>query len=226
MSERETVRLYANAARRYDRLTGLMSFGSGPWYRRRVVNSMKMPFGGTALDLGSGTGGLALAMQDSMGDDARVIAMDTSAEMLSEARRCGVRDTLEGSMNDIPLADNSMDGVVCGYAIRYATDLSKTLKEIRRVLKPGAPVVLLEMTIPASTIGKTMASLMIRRVSPAAMTVCCASRGVGDLMRHFWDSVSTFPPPEKVVGLLEDVGFNRIRKHGPWGMLVEYRANA
>ena len=68
---------------------------------------MKMPFGGTALDLGSGTGGLALAMQDSMGDDARVIAMDTSAEMLSEARRCGVRDTLDGSMNDIPLADNS-----------------------------------------------------------------------------------------------------------------------
>ena len=224
MSEHDTLRLYANAARRYDRLTGLMSFGSGPWYRRRVVASMKMPQGGVALDLGSGTGGLALAMQDSMGDDSRVIAMDTSAEMLSEARRCGVRETVEGSMNDIPLEDDSVDGVVCGYAIRYATDLKKALEEIRRVLKPGAPVVLMEMTIPESLIGRTMASLVIRRVSPMAMTVCCGSRGVGDLMRHFWESVAAFQSPSEVVALLEEVGFSRVRKYGPWGMLVEYRA--
>ena len=226
MSEHETLRLYANAARRYDRLTGIMSFGSGPWYRRRVVASMNMPPGGTALDLGSGTGGVALAMQESMGNDARVIAMDTSAEMLREAKRCGVRETVEGSMNDIPLEDNSVDGVACGYAIRYATNLKKSLEEIRRVLKPGAPVVLMEMTIPESAIGRTMASLVVRRVSPLAMTVCCGSRGVGELMRHFWDSVAAFPPPSDVVALLEDIGFGRVRKHGPWGMLVEYRAYA
>ena len=127
-------------------------------------------------------------------------------------------------MNDIPLEDDSVDGVVCGYAIRYATDLKKALEEIRRVLKPGAPVVLMEMTIPESLIGRTMASLVIRRVSPMAMTVCCGSRGVGDLMRHFWESVAAFQSPSEVVALLEEVGFSRVRKYGPWGMLVEYRA--
>ena len=224
MPDSETARLYANAAQRYNRLTGLMSFGSGAWYRRRVVTSMNLPRGGVALDLGAGTGDLALAMQKAVGEKGRVLALDASPEMLAEARRRGVRETIQGTLQSIPLEDDSVDGIACGYAIRYAEDLDTTLQEIKRVLKPSAPLVILEMTIPASRLGRLCASLVVRRISPPLMTVCCGSRGVGDLMRHFWDSVASFVPPEVVLERMNASGLQCSRMHGPWFMLVEYRS--
>ena len=225
MTEQDTSRLYADAAHRYDRLTNLMSFGTGARYRIRAVASMQLPVGGVAVDLGSGTGGIALAMQDVVGETGKVVAIDSSPDMLAEARRLGVRETVEGPMSSIPLPDNSVDGVACGYSIRYASDLDLTLREIKRVLKPRAPLVVLEMTIPPSRIGRFTASLLVRRFSPTLMTICCGSRGVGNLMRHFWDSVEAFPPPHEVLDRMQQAGLERPRMRGPWSMLVEYRAN-
>lgn len=224
MSSSETKKLYAEAARRYDRLTGLMSCGSGGWYRRSVVQSMNLPQGGCVLDLGAGTGDLALEMQNVVGPEGRVIALDLSEEMLAEARQRGVRETIQGSMKAIPLSDNSLDGLVCGYSIRYAEDLDATLKEIKRVLKPSAPLVILEMTIPKSKLGRSCAALMVRHISPSLMMACCGSRGIRNLMRHFWDSVAAFVPPEELVERMNASGFHHVRMRGPWSMLVEYRA--
>lgn len=224
MPDSETARLYAKAARRYNRLTGLMSFGSGAWYRRKVIESMNLPEGGVALDLGAGTGDLALGMQEAVGEKGRVVALDPSPEMLAEARRRGVRETIQGTMQSIPLEDDSVDGIACGYAIRYAEDLDTALQEIKRVLKPSARVVILEMTIPTSRLGRLCASLIVRRISPPLMTACCGSRGVGDLMRHFWDSVASFVPPEVMLEKMIASGLQHSRLHGPWFMLMEYRA--
>ena len=225
MSSSETNKLYAAASHRYDRLTRLMSFGTGSRYRRRVVNSLHLPQGGTAVDLGCGTGGIALAMQDAMGEEGRILALDVSPDMLEEARRLGVRETVEGSMVSIPLPDDSVDGVVCGYSIRYAHDLDQALKEIKRVLRPMAPLVILEMTIPHSKPARVATSIIVRKISPPLMSICCGSRGIGKLMRHFWDSVATFPPPEEVLEKMAAAGLHRPRMRGPWSMLVEYRAN-
>lgn len=220
----ETDRIYAAAAHRYDRLLWLMSLGSGGWYRRNVVEWLDLPRDGCAVDLGAGTGGLALAMQEVVGTRGRVVAIDRSPEMLAEAARLGVRETVEGTFDELPFEDASVDGLACGYAIRYASDLGLALTEIHRVLRPGARVALMEMAIPESRLGRTVASILIRRLSPGVMMVCCGSRGVGALMGHFWDSVASFPPRSEVVARMQDVGFRDVRSLGPWGMLTEFRA--
>lgn len=222
----ETDRIYASAASSYDRLTGLLSFGSGGIYRRNVVKWLDLPQGGVGIDVGAGTGGLALAMQDAVGASGRVVAIDPSPEMLVEARRRGVRETIEGTFDALPFASESVDGVVSGYAIRYAPDLEAALREMHRVLRPGAKIVLLEMAIPRSRVGRAAASLLVRRLSPPAMTFCCQSRGAGALMRHFWESVASFPPMEDVVDVMQRVGFSNVQTLGPWGMLTEFRARA
>ena len=226
MNATETDRIYASVARRYDRLTDLLSFGSGRFYRRKVASWLDLPLGGIGVDIGAGTGGLALAMQEKVGETGRVIAIDRSPEMLAEAKRLGVRETVEGTFDSLPLEDNSVDGIASGYAIRYAPDLSRALAEMQRVLRPGGKIVLLEMAIPRSGLGRMAASLLVRRCSPAAMTICCQSRGVGELMRHFWDSVASFPPMDEVVKCMESVGFRGVQGLGPWGMLTEFRARA
>ena len=225
-SAAETDQIYASAASSYDRLTWLLSFGSGGFYRRKIVKWLDLPVGGVGLDVGSGTGGLAHAMQETVGDSGRAVAIDRSPEMLAEARRRGVRETVEGTFDALPVSSQTVDGLVSGYAIRYAPNLEEALREMHRVLKPGAKIALLEMAIPRSRAGRAAASLLVRRLSPPAMTLCCQSRGAGALMRHFWESVASFPPMETVVETMKGVGFTNVQTFGPWGMLTEFRARA
>lgn len=222
----ESNDIYVRTARHYDRLNNLMSFGTSKWYRRRVVASLGVPSDSTLVDLGCGTGQIALAMQDLIDAEGRVVAIDSCQPMLAEAKRLGVREVVEGRLDAIPLDDQVADGLVCGYTIRYATDLESALKEIHRVLKPGAPVRFLEMTIPTSPVPRMLASIVVRRVSPLAMTLFCRSRSAGDLMRHLWESVSAFRPPEQVIECMKAAGFRNLKHHGPWGMLMEYQGEA
>lgn len=222
----ESNEIYVRTARHYDRLNNLMSFGTSKWYRRRVVASLDAPPESTLVDLGCGTGHIALAMQERIGPEGRVVAIDSCLPMLAEAKRQGVREVMEGRLDAIPLDDEFADGLVCGYTIRYATDLESTMKEIHRILKPGAPVRFLEMTIPTSPMPRMLASILVRRLSPLAMTVFCRSRSAGDLMRHLWESVSSFRPPHDVIECMQAAGFQNVKHQGPWGMLMEYQGEA
>ena len=222
----ESNDIYVRTARHYDRLNNLMSFGTSKWYRRRVVASLDAPPESTLVDLGCGTGHIALAMQDRIGPEGRVVAIDSCQPMLVEAKRQGVREVMEGRLDAIPLDNEVADGLVCGYTIRYATDLESTMKEIHRILKPGAPVRFLEMTIPTSPVPRMLASILVRRLSPLAMTVFCRSRSAGDLMRHLWESVSSFRPPHEVIESMQAAGFQNAQHRGPWGMLMEYQGEA
>ena len=222
----ESNDIYVRTARHYDRLNNLMSFGTSNWYRRRVVASLDVSPDSTLIDLGCGTGHIALAMQDLIGSEGRVVAIDSCQPMLDEAKRQGVREVREGRLDAIPLDDEVADGLICGYTIRYATDLESALKDIHRVLKPGAPVRFLEMTIPTSPVARALASIIVRRVSPLAMTLICRSRSAGDLMRHLWESVSSFRPPHEVIECMQAAGFQNVKHQGPWGMLMEYQGEA
>lgn len=223
-STEEVNDVYARTARQYDRLLGLMSLGSVGWQRRRLAARLPVRDDGVVIDLGCGTGGMSLCLQERFGRSGRLIAIDPCEEMLHEAERRGVGETLVGDLSSIPLDDESADGLVCAYAIRYAEDLEKTFVEMRRVLRPGSPVRILEMTAPKGQPARAMAGLFINRIAPPTMALMCWNRNIGELVHHFWQSVSTFRRPEYVVDRMKAAGFKEIVVHGPWGMLTEWHA--
>ena len=218
------MRLYDRAARRYDRLNNLISFGTSNWYRRRTILSLDLPSDASLVDVGSGTGALALAAQQFLPDSSQIIAVDPSPEMRSMASRAGVRDVRAGSFSLIPVEDSSMDAMVSGYAVRYVEGLSEAFAEARRVLRPGGRLVLLEMMVPRSPVQRRVLKFLICGLGSRVFSLACGSRATGELMRHFWDSISSFQSPDLVVESLEDSGFLDVEYRYVGGLLGEFRA--
>ena len=128
--------IFARIAKRYDRINRILSFGRERSWRAVGVD-MLAP--GTVVDLGSGTG-------DTDFGDRTVIGLDPVIEMLVlspvPARVVAVGENL-------PLADESVDGVFSAFVFRNLTSVEDTLAEIERVLRPGAAAIVIDLGRPA-----------------------------------------------------------------------------
>lgn len=113
--------------------------GLGEW--RDAVRRHLSPLPGmTVADIGAGTGMFATAFSDWFG--LRILAVEPSAAMRAHIpRRAGIR-VLEGDASALPLSDGSVDGVWLSLVIHHIPDLEAAAREIRRVLRPGAPVLI------------------------------------------------------------------------------------
>jgi len=220
----EVMAIYGRSASRYDRVNAVASLGTSTWYRRRTVLSLDLPPDATLVDVGCGTGMLALAAQRYLPDSPSIVAVDPCPEMRALATAAGVRDVRDGAFTSIPVEDAGRDAVVSGYAIRYATDLDAAFREIRRVLRPGGRMVILEMIAPRPGWRRSIMARAIRDVGAPILGVLCGSRAVRDLMRHFWDSVSSFDSPEIVTERLRASGFDDVEYRHVGGLLGEFRA--
>jgi arsenite methyltransferase len=118
--------------------------------RDRVRAALALELGEQVLDVGVGPGFLAAEMAAEVGPDGRVCGIDTSAAMLEVAarRNPGVRAaTLElelGGVERIPYADESFDAVVTTQVLEYVPDIAGALAEMRRVLRPGGRLLVLD----------------------------------------------------------------------------------
>ena len=220
----DVLDLYDRAARRYDLVNAIASLGTGRWYRDRVVRMLELESDARVLDVGCGTGALTLAAQRACPDSPLVVGVDPSAGMRALATRAGVLDVRDGSFESLPFEDASFDLVVSGYAIRYARNLGHAARELHRLLRPGGRLVLLEMVAPSSPRRRALVGRGIRGLGAPVLGLLCGSTAVRDLMRHFWDSVDAFPPPDRVVGHLEDAGLGEAEYRPLGGLLGEFRA--
>ena len=103
----------------YDRIEKLIGFGSGPWYRHQALLRAGLGPDMRVVDVGVGTGLVARAAAEIVGDPSLVIGVDPSAGMMAQARLpIGVR-LLEGKAESIPLPDGSADFISMGFALRH-----------------------------------------------------------------------------------------------------------
>ena len=99
--------------------------------------------GETVLDLGTGTGSVAIAAATKLGPDGRIIAVDISPEMLDKARArvqvlsLPIVEFAEGRAEAIPAEDDSLDAVLASLSLMYVIDRASAAREISRVLRPG-----------------------------------------------------------------------------------------
>ena len=113
--------------------------GLGEW-RDAVLRHLRPSPGMTLVDIGAGTGAFAAAFSDWF--DLDVLAVEPSAAMRAEIPRTPAMQVLEGSASALPLPDDSADGAWLSLVIQHIPDVDAAAREIRRVLRPGAPVLM------------------------------------------------------------------------------------
>lgn len=214
--------LFDTTARDYEWINSIMSFGSGPWYRRDALERSGLRAGMKLLDVCVGTGLVGRSARQIVGDTGAVFGLDASMGMLAQARVGGGLDLVQAYAEALPIRDQSLDFVSMGYALRHVADLVATFEEYRRVLKPGGRLMILEITRPRARVPY----LFTRLYMSAALPVIARLRGrkAQTLMQYFWDTIDQCVSPEEILQALVEAGFRNPERQTMFDTLSEYTA--
>jgi demethylmenaquinone methyltransferase/2-methoxy-6-polyprenyl-1,4-benzoquinol methylase len=185
-------------APRYDLLNRVLTFGMDVGWRRKAVRSLGLPPGSKVLDVACGTGDLCRELAKR---GYRAVGVDRSAGMLAALRTTA--PVVRGDALRMPFRTNSVDGVVCGFALRNFTALRPFLVECARVLRPGGRVALLEVSEPESSVLRWGHAQYFGRVVPLVGGLLSDR----DAYQYLPKSVSYLPPPSRMVSMISEVGF-------------------
>lgn len=215
--------LFDRTARQYELVSSLLSFGSGRFYRARVLRQQGLRPGMRVLDVATGTGLVARAAAEIVGRD-RVVGLDASAGMLREARRTGSLPLVQGRAEELPFLDARFDLVTMGYALRHVADLRTTFAEFLRILKPQGRLVILEIVRPESVVFRRVVRAHLETVVPAIVRTLGGGPDVSVLTRYLWNTVAQCVPPRTIVEVLRASGFGPVTNRSHIGLLAEYVA--
>jgi demethylmenaquinone methyltransferase/2-methoxy-6-polyprenyl-1,4-benzoquinol methylase len=217
---RENCALFSAVAARYDLLNHLLSFGLDKSWRRRAVAALA-PGSDCYLDIGCGTGDIALEILR-QSPASRVIGIDPCEAMLAigwkkviAAGRGGEIDLQTGEVLEMKFPEACFAGAITAFCLRNVTDRRLALLETRRVLRPGARLVILELATPPRGIMRRLFRVYEKGVMPV-----WARLSQPAAYNYLIESMAAFPPPEKVLGLLRAIGFQELRHTPLTGGLV------
>jgi len=203
----------------YDVMNRAMTAGLDLRWRRLAAASVVRP-GDRVLDAACGTGDLALA--DLRAGAAAVTGLDFSPRMLERARRkAAAVEWIEGDVLALPFADASFDAATIGFGIRNVADLEKGLRELRRVLKPGGRLAILEITQPRGRLAPLL-SYWFDRIVPRLGRIVPG----GAAYSYLPASVRRFPPAEELAELLRRSGFGEVSTRLLAGSIVSLHTGA
>src|ERR687897_2254988 len=193
LEEGQVRAMFDRIARVYDLMNSLMTAGLHHRWRERAADLAALGPGGRALDVASGTGDLAVELARRVGPTGTVIGTDFSEAMLERARRKSTAVTWEwANALELPYRDGEFDAATVGFGARNLSDLDRGLAEMRRVVRPGGRVVILEITTPQRPPLSTFFALWFDRVVPALGKLA----GDPDAYAYLPSSVKRFPAPE------------------------------
>lgn len=218
-------RLFDDTARHYDRITGLMSVWTGHRYRRAVLQRIGVRPGSRVLDVACGTGQVSRAALRLVGSGGIVVGVDPSEGMRHVAERHGIR-VLAGTAERLPVPSAAFDFVVMGYALRHASDLITAFREMRRVLRPGGTVAILEITPPEARVPRALLKFYLKQLVPPASRLVTGTRRAFTLMRYYWESVEHCVSPGSILEAMTQAGLKEAAHHRTLGILSEYTAVA
>ncbi len=203
MPDPEYVRnAFARIADRYVMTNHVLSMGADFWWRHVVTKRIKQLKPRKLMDVASGTGDLALKIQDEI-PDCEIIATDFCAEMLEHASSRGVRKTVVADALDLPFEAGEFDVVTVAFGLRNMGDYELALKEMRRVLKPGGHLFILDFSLPDGPL-RAPYRFYLHNVLPKMAGFLTKEK---DAYEYLGGSIEQFPAGEAMIALLENCGF-------------------
>jgi demethylmenaquinone methyltransferase/2-methoxy-6-polyprenyl-1,4-benzoquinol methylase len=205
--------MFAGIAGRYDLLNHLLSGNVDKRWRRLVARELAptLSKGSRVLDVACGTGDLSLVLAHA--GEAEVIGVDFCRPMLEIAHRKaagpGGADIsfVEGDALRLPFADCSFDAVTIAFGLRNLAGVAEGLRELRRVLKSGGRLAVLEFSSPVVPGFRAAFNFYFTRVLPRIGGLVSGSRGAYEYLP---DSVSKFPGQKRLAAMMAEAGFDHV----------------
>jgi demethylmenaquinone methyltransferase/2-methoxy-6-polyprenyl-1,4-benzoquinol methylase len=195
-------RMFDRIAPVYDVMNRLMTAGLDQRWRRITADAAVRP-GDRVLDACCGTGDLALA---ALAAGGRVTGLDFSERMLDRAhRKSSDVDWVRGDVLSLPFGDESFDAVTVGFGMRNLEDLSRGLDELRRVLRPGGRLAVLEITRPRGPL-----ALFYRLWFDVLVPLAGKVLPGGAAYAYLPASVRRFPGPSQLAERMRHAGFDPV----------------
>lgn len=200
--------LFATIAPRYDLINDLQSFGLHRLWKRRLVRLAEPLEGRPALDLCCGTGDVAFALAQC---GASVTGLDFSGPMLAVARRRGAEagpTFLQGDAQNIPFPDEHFEVVTISYGLRNLTSWEQGLREMWRVAKSGARLLVLDFGKPDNAVWRALYFAYLRLFVPLFGWLFC-----GDSQTHAYilESLKHYPAQHGVAAKMREMGCRDVR---------------
>ncbi len=204
-------KLFDEAAPYYDRINALFSFGTGARYRRDCLLRAGLRPGLRLADIAIGTGLVAREAVAILGGEDDVIGVDLSAAMLAAARaKLGI-PLIQGTAEQLPFADGSVDFLTMGYALRHVSDLVATFREFHRVLRADGTVLILEIARPSKRLNRALLSAYLGGLVPVVSRWTAGRRVGHTLTRYYWETIEQCVPPEAILAAMREGGFDDVR---------------
>ncbi len=194
---------FARIADRYVLTNHVLSGGADIWWRKVVTSRIRKWKPKRLLDVASGTGDLALEIQDQC-PACEVIATDFCAEMLAHAASRGIAKTLVADALSLPFPDRSFDVVTVAFGLRNMADYPAALREMHRVLRPGGRLLILDFALPDGIL-RTPYRLYLHHVLPRLAGLVTGQR---DAYEYLGGSIEAFPSGPGMMRLMETCDFS------------------
>jgi demethylmenaquinone methyltransferase/2-methoxy-6-polyprenyl-1,4-benzoquinol methylase len=194
--------MFDRIARRYDLANHLLSGGVDFWWRRRAAQRVAAWQPKRLLDLATGSGDLAVAIQRKL-PNADITAADFSPEMLAIARRKGLARTIVADALQLPFDDKSFDCVTVAFGLRNMADWSVALRQMARVLSTEGHLLVLDFSIPGGIL-RPIYGMYLHHVLPRLAGIVTGHKEAYD---YLGASIESFPNGAPMVRLIEQNGF-------------------
>ena len=213
--------VFDSVAGNYDLMNDLMSGGAHRLWKEFTLSLTSLRPGQRALDVAGGTGDLTTGLAKQVGKTGVVILSDINAAMLGEGRDRLLDAGVVGNVScvlanaeKLPFADSMFDCVTIGFGLRNVTDKAAALADMRRVLKPGGQLLILEFSQPVVPLLKPLYDLYSFRVLPLIGKLVAKDE---DSYRYLAESIRMHPDQETLLGMLRDAGLEDCRYSQPLG---------
>jgi demethylmenaquinone methyltransferase/2-methoxy-6-polyprenyl-1,4-benzoquinol methylase len=216
--------VFDSVAHRYDLMNDLMSGGAHRLWKHFTLSLTNLRPGQRALDVAGGTGDLAKGLAHQVGARGLVVLADINAAMLERGRdrlidsgRVGNIQYVQANAERLPFAESSFDCITIGFGLRNVTDKPAALASMRRALKPGGQLLVLEFSQPIAPGLGSLYDAYSFHVLPLLGKFIARDEAS---YRYLAESIRMHPNQEKLLAMMQTAGLEGCRYHNLSGGIV------